>query len=180
MPVIDGRPQTGAVSLTDECEDLLPPIMDGVRLLLCDDPTEARERALALETTNGRRQAMDEGMLNEAIEEVEETVAAIENDYEQGELKIAACFSQDPVMLEAFRAGQDLHLLTGCEVRRQPLDLGLHLAACLGQGRILRNKHTQFRRIIRRYLGHRLVPPERICNCHDISHRIQTVLRMAL
>ena len=48
--------------------------MDGVRLLLCDDPNTAREGALALETINGRRQAMDEVMLNEAIEEVEETV----------------------------------------------------------------------------------------------------------
>jgi single-stranded-DNA-specific exonuclease len=48
--------------------------MDGVRLLLCDDPNEARTQALALETINGRRQAMDEAMLNEAIEEVEETV----------------------------------------------------------------------------------------------------------
>jgi single-stranded-DNA-specific exonuclease len=48
--------------------------MDGVRLLLSDDVAEARKMALALETTNGRRQAMDEAMLNEAVEEVEEKV----------------------------------------------------------------------------------------------------------
>lgn len=52
-----------------------------------------------------------------------------ENDYEQGELKIAACFSQDPVMLEAFRQGQDLHLLTGCEVNKITYEEGLRLKA---------------------------------------------------
>jgi single-stranded-DNA-specific exonuclease len=48
--------------------------MDGVRLLLTDDPGEARALALKLETTNARRQAMDEAVLNEAMEVVEESV----------------------------------------------------------------------------------------------------------
>jgi single-stranded-DNA-specific exonuclease len=48
--------------------------MDGVRLLLSDDPVEARKVAVALETTNSRRQAMDEEMLGTAVELVEKTV----------------------------------------------------------------------------------------------------------
>jgi single-stranded-DNA-specific exonuclease len=48
--------------------------MDGVRLLLTDDETEARSLAQRLETINARRQAMDEVMLDEAIEDVEERV----------------------------------------------------------------------------------------------------------
>ncbi|MBE0592081.1 MAG: single-stranded-DNA-specific exonuclease RecJ [Gemmatimonadales bacterium] len=48
--------------------------MDGVRLLLSDDPDEARSAAQRLETINARRQAMDETMLEEAVEEVAEHV----------------------------------------------------------------------------------------------------------
>ncbi len=50
-----------------------------------------------------------------------------ENDYEQGELKIAACYAHDETMIEAFRAGQDLHLLTGCEVNHMTYEEGLAL-----------------------------------------------------
>ncbi len=52
-----------------------------------------------------------------------------ENDYSQGELKIAACYSTDETMLEAFRQGQDLHLLTGCEVNGMTYEDGLRLMA---------------------------------------------------
>jgi len=45
--------------------------MDGVRLLLSDDPEEALDLARRLETVNARRQAMDESMLREAVERVE-------------------------------------------------------------------------------------------------------------
>ncbi|NIM51112.1 MAG: single-stranded-DNA-specific exonuclease RecJ [Gemmatimonadales bacterium] len=48
--------------------------MDGVRLLLCDDPSEARTLARKLDTINARRQDMDEAMLDEAVEVIEETV----------------------------------------------------------------------------------------------------------
>ena len=48
--------------------------MDGVRLLLSDDPDEARSVARQLETINARRQAMDEAVLEEAVEEVTERV----------------------------------------------------------------------------------------------------------
>ena len=48
--------------------------MDGVRLLLSDDPDEARGMAQRLETVNARRQATDEALLDEAIELVEERV----------------------------------------------------------------------------------------------------------
>ncbi len=48
--------------------------MDGVRLLLSDDPDEARSVARGLETINARRQAMDEAVLEEAVEEVTEHV----------------------------------------------------------------------------------------------------------
>jgi len=48
--------------------------MDGVRLLLSDDADAARSEARRLETINARRQAMDEQMLEEAIEEVEHGV----------------------------------------------------------------------------------------------------------
>ncbi len=45
--------------------------MEGVRLLLSDDPAEANHIARGLETINARRQAIDEQTLGEAIEEVE-------------------------------------------------------------------------------------------------------------
>jgi single-stranded-DNA-specific exonuclease len=48
--------------------------MDGVRLLLSDDAVAARKLAMGLDTTNARRQAMDEAMLGEAVEEVEQSV----------------------------------------------------------------------------------------------------------
>ncbi len=48
--------------------------MDGVRLLLSDDPVEAHRLARRLEETNARRQAMDELMLGEALEEIEQSV----------------------------------------------------------------------------------------------------------
>ncbi len=48
--------------------------MDGVRLLLSDDPGEARGMAQRLETVNARRQATDEALLDEAVELVEERV----------------------------------------------------------------------------------------------------------
>lgn len=48
--------------------------MDGVRLLLSDDPDQARSTAQRLETINARRQAMDEAMLEEAVEEVAERI----------------------------------------------------------------------------------------------------------
>jgi single-stranded-DNA-specific exonuclease len=47
---------------------------DGVKLLLSDDPTEARAMAQQLETINGRRQAMDETVLDEALQEVDESI----------------------------------------------------------------------------------------------------------
>lgn len=48
--------------------------MDGLRLLLADDPAEAHALATTLETHNARRQAMDEVMLGEALEEIEQRV----------------------------------------------------------------------------------------------------------
>ncbi|NOT07500.1 MAG: single-stranded-DNA-specific exonuclease RecJ [Gemmatimonadales bacterium] len=46
--------------------------MDGVRLLLTDDPDEARELATRLDRLNGERQALDQRILDEAIAQVEE------------------------------------------------------------------------------------------------------------
>lgn len=44
------------------------------------------------------------------------------SDYSQIELRIAANFSQDPVMMEAFRLGIDLHTATAARVFDVPLD----------------------------------------------------------
>lgn len=52
---------------------------DGLRLLLTDDESAARDLARALEALNARRQAMDQEILGEAIEEIEETVALDES-----------------------------------------------------------------------------------------------------
>jgi single-stranded-DNA-specific exonuclease len=41
---------------------------DGLRLLLCDDPQEAAAIARELETLNARRQALDQRILDEAVE----------------------------------------------------------------------------------------------------------------
>jgi single-stranded-DNA-specific exonuclease len=48
--------------------------MDGLRLLLADDPDEARALAARLETVNTERQRMDQAILEEAVEEVEREV----------------------------------------------------------------------------------------------------------
>ena len=47
---------------------------DGLRLLLTEDPQEAAALARELETINARRQAMDQLILDEAIEIVEQTL----------------------------------------------------------------------------------------------------------
>ena len=47
---------------------------DGLRLLLSDDESSARDQARALEGLNTRRQAMDQEILREVVEEIEETV----------------------------------------------------------------------------------------------------------
>ena len=47
---------------------------DGLRLLLADDESSARDQARALEALNTRRQAMDQEILREVVEEIEETV----------------------------------------------------------------------------------------------------------
>jgi single-stranded-DNA-specific exonuclease len=47
---------------------------DGLRLLLTDDPTEAAALARDLETLNARRQALDQRILDEAIELAERTL----------------------------------------------------------------------------------------------------------
>ena len=47
---------------------------DGLRLLLADDESSARDQARALEGLNTRRQAMDQEILREVVEEIEETV----------------------------------------------------------------------------------------------------------
>lgn len=47
---------------------------DGLRLLLTDDESSARDQARALEALNTRRQAMDQEILREVVEEIEETV----------------------------------------------------------------------------------------------------------
>lgn len=54
--------------------------MDGVRLLLSDDPGEARMLATRLETLNEERQALDQRFLDEAAEMVE-TTADLDRDY---------------------------------------------------------------------------------------------------
>ncbi|RJQ14318.1 DNA polymerase I [Candidatus Parcubacteria bacterium] len=43
-------------------------------------------------------------------------------DYSQIELRLAAAFSQDEKMLEAFRLGQDIHALTAAEVNGIPIE----------------------------------------------------------
>lgn len=54
--------------------------MDGVRLLLSDDDAEARRLAARLESLNQERQAMDQKILDEAVEAVE-TTADLDRDY---------------------------------------------------------------------------------------------------
>lgn len=48
--------------------------MDGLRLLLSDDPEEARELARQLETINARRQTMDQEILEQAVGDIEREV----------------------------------------------------------------------------------------------------------
>ncbi len=48
--------------------------MDGLRLLLTDDPAEATELANRLNTLNDARQALDQRILDEAVAQVESTV----------------------------------------------------------------------------------------------------------
>jgi single-stranded-DNA-specific exonuclease len=48
--------------------------MDGVRLLLSDDPTEARALALRLDALNERRQILDQEILEQAAEDIERTL----------------------------------------------------------------------------------------------------------
>lgn len=48
--------------------------MDGLRLLLTDDPAEAADLAQRLESLNDQRQALDQRILEEAIAQVEATV----------------------------------------------------------------------------------------------------------
>jgi DNA polymerase-1 len=43
-------------------------------------------------------------------------------DYSQIELRLLAHFSQDPLLLEAYRTGQDIHTLTAAEVFQIPAD----------------------------------------------------------
>ncbi|MBI4419744.1 MAG: single-stranded-DNA-specific exonuclease RecJ [Gemmatimonadetes bacterium] len=54
--------------------------MDGVRLLLSDDESEAQPLAAKLESLNQQRQAMDQEILDQAVEAVETTVD-LERDY---------------------------------------------------------------------------------------------------
>ncbi len=39
-----------------------------------------------------------------------------EVDYDMGELKIAACFANEPTMIRLFKEGKDLHVMTGAQV----------------------------------------------------------------
>src|SRR5207245_7180658 len=48
---------------------------DGLRLLLTEDPAEAARLARELETLNARRQALDQRILDEAIEATDRTLA---------------------------------------------------------------------------------------------------------
>lgn len=48
--------------------------MDGLQLLLTDDPSEASRRAQALDALNAQRQSLDQEILEQAIETVEGTV----------------------------------------------------------------------------------------------------------
>jgi single-stranded-DNA-specific exonuclease len=54
--------------------------MDGVRLLLSDDPGEAHELAIELESVNARRQALDATVLGEALDVMEKDVD-LESEY---------------------------------------------------------------------------------------------------
>ena len=46
----------------------------------------------------------------------------ISADYSQIELRIQAHLTQDPILLEAFRAGEDIHVATAAELHGVPLD----------------------------------------------------------
>ena len=54
--------------------------MDGLALLLDDDPADARDRARTLETLNARRQEMDQLILDQALELIEREVD-LDRDY---------------------------------------------------------------------------------------------------
>jgi single-stranded-DNA-specific exonuclease len=54
--------------------------MDGLDLLLADDPADARARARRLETQNAQRQELDQRMLQEAVDAVEREVR-LDEDY---------------------------------------------------------------------------------------------------
>lgn len=43
-------------------------------------------------------------------------------DYSQGELKIVACVAPEPMMLEAYMKGLDLHAVTGAKLSQTPLE----------------------------------------------------------
>ncbi len=48
--------------------------MDGLRLLLSDDPSESHSLAISLDTMNARRKEIDERILDEALEDIEQHV----------------------------------------------------------------------------------------------------------
>ena len=53
--------------------------MEGLKLLLTDEPRTAHDLALKLDTINARRQEMDETILQDAVDEVERSVDLTEN-----------------------------------------------------------------------------------------------------
>jgi single-stranded-DNA-specific exonuclease len=54
--------------------------MDGLALLLCDDPADALERARRLETLNSQRQELDQAILHQALDLVDRE-ADLDRDY---------------------------------------------------------------------------------------------------
>ncbi len=110
---------------------------DGLRLLLTDDPDEAARVARELETLNARRQALDQRILDEAIDLAERTLRPEDralvlaaDDWHPGVIGIVASRLVErfgrPTFLIGWEAGADLGRGSGRSIVGFDLHAALH------------------------------------------------------
>jgi single-stranded-DNA-specific exonuclease len=110
---------------------------DGLRLLLTEDPSEAAAVARELETLNARRQALDQEILEQAIELVDRTLATDDraivlaaDDWHPGVIGIVASRLVErygrPTFLIGWEAASDLGRGSGRSIAGFDLHAALH------------------------------------------------------
>ncbi len=106
--------------------------IDGLRKLLDAKGTVHTEFRQTL-TTTGRLSSVEPNLQNIPVREEDgkilrslfvarEGFTLVSADYSQIELRIMAHYSQDPIMLEAYREGADIHAYTAAQVFGVPLN----------------------------------------------------------